>query len=334
MSNLRLFRCRAILVACVLVGCRSTDDSSSESVETTVTSKAAADDGKPSGPHSSATPSGGRPSSSPRSHDLDLPSYDLDPAYTLENLPSGATPAWPAPKARGDKAPVTLRAVITGGDVVVWGYGDGATSALAFDIRFLDEAGVVRKSDHQGQPISAEQGKWFRVARVGKAEWPRAQVQITEATVDAGGTSKKWTPAQPFRRTKWRHGLPETAAKEVGDSGVGFAVVGRERREALRRGFSSEAVPPGTIEGVLVVAIRNGGKVPLERVEFELSARDGSGGSEPSVGVWVPSGGDAPEPVIAPGAWTFVEVVVKGDRERVLSANDFTMKVTAVEKAK
>lgn len=336
MSNLRLFHCRALLVACVLVGCRSTDDSSVESTEEpTATGKAAAEDGEPSGgPRSSATASGAKPNSGPRPHNLDLPSSDLDPVYTLENLPSGATPGWPAPKARQDRAPITLRAAITGGDVVVWGYGDGATSSLAFDIRFLDEAGVVRQSDHQGQPISAEQGKWFRVARAGKTEWPRAQVQITEATVDAGGGSKKWTPAQPFHRTKWRHGLPESAAKEVGDSGVGFAVVGRERHEARPRGFSSEAVKPGTIEGVLVVAIRNGGKTPLERVELELSARDVSGTSEPSVGVWTPMLGDAPEPVIAPGAWSFVEVVVKGDLERALAATDFTMKVTAVEKAK
>ncbi len=315
MSNLRFVFRRAVLTVSVvvlassaLVACRPTDDTASESVEATSTAAAAKTKAKVAKPEREAP----RP-------------YELDPAYPLEDLASGATPSWPAPAARQDGAPITLRAVRTDGEVVVWGYGNAPATSLAFDIRFLDDAGILRDENHQGQPVSGDAGKWFRVGRVGKTEWSRAQVQLTEATITRGGAEAKWEPTAGFGRPDWRYGYPEKATSETGDSGVGFAVVGRERHGGGK---------PGQLEGVLIVALHNGGTVPLERVQFELVARDGNGATEPSGGVWVPSLGDTPEPVVAPGAWTFVEVDVKGDPARVLAASDFTMKVTAVERAK
>lgn len=90
-----------------------------------------------------------------------------DPPLVPEPLPAGQVPKWPAPKERFDGCPVSLRAVRTDGDVVLWGWGaPKGVAELSLAARFVDDKGEVLMAPSFGGGVKPKAGAWYPVIPV------------------------------------------------------------------------------------------------------------------------------------------------------------------------
>jgi hypothetical protein len=225
-----------------------------------------------------------------------------------------------------DGAPVTLRAVRSGRDVVLWAHGAPKGAAgISYEVRIADERGVVRESSKGTHPLQGDEEGWYRVVRIEDAgKYARAQVQLTRLVASREGAlgardAGLWKPSLEHH-LDWRYSLPEAPAKLDGSSQVGLSLVAVERLET-RHDKTTE----------LVVVIHNQGSKAITRLELDVMPRDADGVMGPLGAAWVPMGGDVSIPNIAPGKRSVVRVRVNENVERVLNATDFDLKVGKVE---
>ena len=220
---------------------------------------------------------------------------------------------------------MTLRAVRSGRDVVLWAHGAPKGAAgISYEVRIADERGVVRESSKGTHPLQGDQAGWYRVVRIEDAgKYTRAQVQLTALVASQDGASRGdaglWKPSLEHR-LDWRYPLPEAPTKLDGSSQVGLSLVAVERLETRFKKTTE-----------LVVVIHNRGSAPITRLELDVVPRDADGPMGPLGAAWVPMGGDISIPSIAPGKRSVVRVLVNEDVERVLAAKDFELKVGKVE---
>ena len=225
-----------------------------------------------------------------------------------------------------DGAPVTLRAVRSGRDVVLWAHGaPKGVAGIRYEARIADERGIVRERSKGTHPLQGDEEGWYRVVRIEDAgKYARVQVQLTGLVASRDGApgardAGLWKPSLEHH-LDWRYSLPEAPAKLDGSSQVGLSLVAVERLDT-RYDKTTE----------LVVVIHNRGSAPITRLELGVAPRDAKGDLATLGAAWVPMGGDVSIPNIAPGKRSVVRVRVNEDVERVLTATDFELKVGKVE---